>query len=331
MKTDKGIEIERIVKGIYGIETYYLGREGFAGCYLLVAGGEAAIIETNTNWAVPAILGTLDKVGVAREQVKYVLLTHIHLDHAGGAGALMEHLPGAILGVHPRGRKHMINPEKLIESVKEVYGEAQYQTLYGEIKAIDKERVQTLEEGNTLYVGDRELQIYDMPGHARHHVVIFDPASGSLFSGDNFGIGYPRMRFNGGRLIFPSTSPTQFEPDQARLTYERIVKLKPARVLLTHYGALTSELGEIEATRDQLNRWLDYSVVMAGQGYAEGLRSQVLTVKLQEALWQRLEYELRVNRGLGLTADEKEWLLMDTDLNAQGLALYIEKINAPQS
>jgi glyoxylase-like metal-dependent hydrolase (beta-lactamase superfamily II) len=104
MTTDKPIKLEKIDEGIYSVETYYLDREKFAGCYLLESNGEAAVIETNTNYAVPMILGGLEQTGIKKEQVKYVILTHIHLDHAGGAGELMERLPNATLAVHPRGR-----------------------------------------------------------------------------------------------------------------------------------------------------------------------------------------------------------------------------------
>ena len=317
----KEIKFEHVGDGIYVIETYYLNRTGFTACYLMEDKGEVAVIETNTNHAVPFILGTLDQLGLSREQVKYVILTHIHLDHAGGSGELMKHLPKAELILHPRGRKHIINPEKLIKSVKAVYGEAKYRELYGDIVPVPKERVQIANDGDEFRLGSRDLQFFDLRGHAKHHLVVLDKKTRSLFSGDNFGIGYPRLDLGKFRLVFPSTSPTQFEPDKALETYQKIVDLDPSRILLTHYGVLE----DIEGTHSRLNSWIEYSVEIAEERYNEGYRDNDLTEVLEKDLWMRFEKIVADARGQGLTPGEKEWLAMDTELNAQGLVHYIHK------
>jgi len=309
--------------GAYVIETHYLGRTGFAACYLVEDSGNVAVIETNTNYAVPRILGSLEQLGFKKVQVKYVIVTHIHLDHAGGSGELMRHVPNAEFVVHPRGRKHMINPEKLIESVKQVYGEEQYKELYGEILPIPAERVRMAEDGDVLQLGNREFQFFDTPGHAKHHFIVHDKKSGAVFSGDNFGIGYPRMRFADSRFIFPSTSPTQFEPDRALETYQKIVSLKPSRVLLTHYAAIGAD--EVDAIHHQLKGWIEFSVEIAEKRWAQGLRDRELTDALKGDLWNRYTETIISLRGTGPDEDEKEWLEMDTELNAQGLAFYIKK------
>ncbi|MGE5343543.1 MAG: MBL fold metallo-hydrolase [Candidatus Omnitrophota bacterium] len=320
-QTINDIRFEPVGEGIYLIETYYIGKAGFACCYVIVENNEVAIIETNTNHALPYILGTLNQLGIHSHQVKYVMLTHIHLDHAGGTGELMNHLPEAKLVVHPRGKKHMIDPEKLIESVKQVYGEDAYKDLYGEIVPVAKERVITPGDGDTIRLSDRELVILDTPGHAKHHLVIFDPKTASLFSGDNFGIAYPRFTHGNTRLVFPSTSPTQFEPDRALETYRRIIDLNPSQILLTHYGPLT----HIHKAHDQLKAWIDFSVQMGQKYSAEGLRNHTLTLKLEDELWNRLDATMTQMRGLPLTAEEREWLKIDTELNAQGIAYYFDK------
>ncbi len=316
-------EFAAVGGGIYAVETYYLDRTGFACCYVLEDGGEAAVIETNTNYAVPRVLGTLDRLGIPKDRVKYVILTHIHLDHAGGSGELMRNLPAAELVVHPRGRKHMIDPEKLIKSVKQVYGEARYKELYGDIVPVPKERVKTANDGDTLRVGSRELRLLDTPGHARHHHIVVDDKTASVFSGDNFGIGYPRLDFGPGarRLVFPSTAPTQFEPEKALETYDRIIGLRPSRVLLTHYGVLA----DAAAAHDQLRGWIEFSVEIAEKRYGEGHRENKLTEILRQDLWARFENLITGARGAGPTTDEKEWLAMDMEINAQGLAHYIHK------
>jgi glyoxylase-like metal-dependent hydrolase (beta-lactamase superfamily II) len=317
----KEIEFEHVGDGIYVIETYYLNRTGFTACYLMEDKGEVAVIETNTNHAVPFILGTLDQLGLSKEQVKYVILTHIHLDHAGGSGELMKNLPKAELILHPRGRKHIINPEKLIKSVKAVYGEAKYRELYGEIVPVPKERVQIANDADEFRLGSRGLQFFDLRGHAKHHLVVLDKKTRSLFSGDNFGIGYPRLDLGKFRLVFPSTSPTQFEPDKALETYQKIVDLDPSRILLTHYGVLE----DIAGTHSQLNSWIEYSVEIAEERYNEGYRENDLTDVLEKDLWMRFETMAADARGQGLTPGEKEWLALDTELNAQGLVDYIHK------
>ncbi|MGD2086118.1 MAG: MBL fold metallo-hydrolase [Candidatus Aminicenantes bacterium] len=320
----KEIKFEPVGDGIYVIETYYLNRTGFTACYLMEDKGEVAMIETNTNHAVPFILGTLEQLGLSKEQVKYVILTHIHLDHAGGSGELMKHLPQAELILHPRGRKHIINPEKLIKSVKAVYGETKYKKLYGDIVPVPKERVQTANDGDELRLGSRGLQVFDLRGHAKHHLVVLDKKTRALFSGDNFGIGYPRLDFGRFRLVFPSTSPTQFEPNKALETYQRIVDLEPSRILLTHYGVLE----DIDGTHTQLNSWIEFSVEIAEKEYAQGYRDDELADILERELWTRFEEIVTDTRGEKLSPEEKEWLTLDTKLNAQGLVHYIQKRNA---
>jgi glyoxylase-like metal-dependent hydrolase (beta-lactamase superfamily II) len=317
------VKFQNIGDGFYVIETYYLNRTGFTACYLLVDKGEAVVIETNTNHAVPFILGSLELLGIGREQVKYVIVTHIHLDHAGGTGELMKHLPRAELIIHPRGKKHIIDPGKLIESVKEVYGSAQYKELYGEIVPVPGERVQIANDGDEFQLGSRHLQMFDMQGHAKHHLVVLDKNTGTVLSGDNFGIGYPRMDLGGFRLVFPSTSPPQFDPGKALDTYERIAGLNPSRVLLTHYGAIR----DIDATLNQLKSWIEFSVEIAGKRYKEGFRKNDLIHILEQDLWERFDAIAAGARGSGMTLEEKEWLAIDIELNAQGLAHYIHKLN----
>jgi glyoxylase-like metal-dependent hydrolase (beta-lactamase superfamily II) len=314
-------KFENLGDGFYMVETHYLNRTEYTACYLAEDRGEVAVIETNTNYAVPFILGSLEQLGFQREQVKYVILTHIHLDHAGGAGELMRHLPAAGLVLHPRARKHMIDPGKLVKSVKEVYGEAKYKEIYGEIVPVPKERVIVANDGDVFQVGGRDLQMIHLRGHAKHHLVVLDQKTGSIFSGDNFGIGYPRMDFGNFRLVFPSTSPTQFEPELALTTYGKIVDLKPSRVLLTHYGALKDTAG----TYAQLKSWIEYSVDLVEKKYGEGYREKELTRVLEQEIWSRFETLVTQTRGSGLTPADKEWLTVDAELNAQGLAHYIQQ------
>lgn len=318
--------MKHLIGGIYEIDSYYLDQQGITSCYLIEDNGEIAIIETNTNHAVPILTEALKNLGFGPKQVKYVIVSHIHLDHAGGAGLLMKHLPHAELVVHARGRKHMINPEKLIEGVKGVYGEKKYKELYGEILPVVKERVREVLKTDTLTLGKRILKFYDSPGHAKHHMFVFDLQTRSVFSGDAFGLCYPRFTFDNFRLVFPSTSPVQFEPNRAVESFQKIVDLNPARILLTHYGSV----GDIAASYGQLKDWISFSVEIAQKRYDEGYRDIELYSILFKDVEGHFEQIICRGRGRGLTPEEKDFLFIDSDLNAQGLAHYIRKLRGKE-
>lgn len=329
MVNEKSLKIKALGDGVYEIDTFYVRRDDFTACYLIEDHGRLAVVETNTNHAVPHLLAAVESLGRRAEDIQYVILTHIHLDHAGGAGLLMQKAPEAQLLVHGRGRRHMIDPANLIEGVKAVYGETAYVELYGDILPVDKHRIRVMNDKETVMLGERPLEFFESPGHAKHHMVIFDRQSGFLFSGDAFGIAYPRFIFGDGRLVFPSTSPVQFEPDRALETYRNILDLKPRRILPTHYGPLD----DLEDAHRQLKRWIDFSVEKAEENWREGLREKELHQRLYTEIVARFGRELADIRGSGaaeLTGEEKEWLFFDCDLNAQGVAHYIAKANEPE-
>ncbi|MCK5221147.1 MAG: MBL fold metallo-hydrolase [Candidatus Aminicenantes bacterium] len=314
---------EKIADNIYLTDTLYLGREKFAASYFIEDGGEIAIVETNTNHAIPGILNAILNSGFKLSQIKYVVLTHIHLDHAGGAGLIMKELPDAELIVHPRGARHMISPEKLIESVKSVYGEEEYKNLYGDIIGIPEGKVISLTGGESISIGKRKLTMIDAPGHAKHHNIIYDESSGSVFSGDAFGIGYPRFRYGKGDLIFPSTSPVQFDPESAIQTYKMITDLNPARILLTHFGSVEN----IEEIHTQLLEWIDYTAEYSSKRFSEGYRMDKLSEKLSEDIWGKFSERSVLLTGKSLSDEERDFLFLDADLNGKGASFYISQKN----
>ena len=312
---------ERITENIFLVDTFYLGREKFAASYFIEDHGEIAVIETNTNFAVPRILDAVRNEGFSLSDIKYVILTHIHLDHAGGAGLLMKALPDAQLIVHPRGAKHMISPELLIESVKSVYGEKEYKKLYGDIIGIRGERVVSKTGGEIITVGHRKLKLIESPGHAKHHNVIYDELSGSVFSGDAFGIGYPRFRYDKGDLLFPSTSPVQFDPDSALNTYRLIAGLNPSRILLTHFGSIEN----IEEARIQLELFIKKTCDAASRRYSEGLTGNDLDKTIITDIWGMFDDRILELTGSPLSSEEKEHLFFDAELNGKGAGIYISR------
>src|SRR6201997_768942 len=193
--------------GITAVDAEYL-YPGHAAAHLIVDGGRAAFVDVGTNFSVPYLLAALDALGVPRTAVDYLLLTHVHLDHAGGAGLLLQELPNARAVLHPRGAPHMIDPSRLIAGSKAVYGERRFAEFYGELVPIPRERVRVAADGERVSLGGRTLELIHTPGHAMHHYAVVDAADASIFSGDTFATSYPPPAPPPGSLIPPSTVPT---------------------------------------------------------------------------------------------------------------------------
>ncbi len=230
-------------RGIYAIDAGFI-RPHLNAVHVVIEAGRAALIDTSTNACVPRVLDALECLGVAPQQVDFVCLTHIHLDHAGGAGLFMQRLPNARLTVHPSGLRHMIDPSRLVAGTAGVYGEAHTRNMYGEILAIAESRIVPTADGTAVSLAGRELAFIDTPGHARHHVCIRDGATGRIFSGDTFGLSYREMDVDGRRSVFPTTTPVQFDPVALHRSIDKLVALRPEAIHVTHY----SEVNEVERT-----------------------------------------------------------------------------------
>ncbi|MEL7298537.1 MAG: MBL fold metallo-hydrolase, partial [Pseudomonadota bacterium] len=220
---------------IYSVDTHYV-RPGLDASHIMIVGDEAAFVDTGVNSSVPGLLAVLAQLKVAREAVRYVFLTHIHLDHAGGAGRLMQALPNAELVVHPRGAWHMASPAKLVAGATAVYGEARFQALYGEIEPVPKSRLKIPKDGEVISLGGQSLEIIYTEGHARHHYCLWHPSAGGIFTGDSFGISYRVFDSDNGALVFPTTTPVHFDPEAAHASVDRIVATGARFAILTHYS-----------------------------------------------------------------------------------------------
>ena len=205
--------------GITAVDTEYL-YPGHAAAHLVMQDGRAAFVDVGTNDSVPYLLAALRALGLEPAAVDYVLLTHVHLDHAGGAGRLMRSLPNARCVLHPRGAPHMIDPARLIAGSRAVYGPERFERLYGRIEPIEAGRVHVTRDGERLSLAGREFEILHTPGHALHHQVFVDLAHRGIFTGDTFGISYRELDSAAGAFIFPTTTPTQFDPAQLRASVE---------------------------------------------------------------------------------------------------------------
>ena len=295
----------------------------FTAAYLRSAGKECAFIETETSHARPKLLAALAESGHTTEDVRWVVVTHAHLDHAAGAGGLLAACPRATLLAHPRAAKHLIDPTKLVKSATAVYGEERFAKLYGKIEPIPKERVRALEEGETFELGGATLRVHHTAGHANHHFVIDDPATESVYTGDSFGLVYPALQKHG-LFALATTSPTNFDAKEARISVDRIRALGEKHVCLTHFGAST----DIAGIAQQLHAWIDRADAWVEEA-ARGTESvQAITERLRAA-WRDAIAHDSDTRGLRFGAPEWELLATDIDLNAQGLAVAAELIRNP--
>jgi len=252
-------EYVALAHGLYCIDALYV-KPQVAAIYLLQQADEVAIIETGTYYSVANVLATLAELGIAKSQVKYVIPTHVHLDHAGGAGEMMRQFEQARLIIHPRGARHMIDPQKLIAGTIDVYGEEAFKQLYGSIEPIPEARVELAPDLASFDVGGRELIFIDTPGHARHHFCIYDQLSDGVFTGDTFGISYAPMK-QLVRGLIPSTPPVQFDPPALQQSISRIMSFNPSRLYLTHYGEFLDPAAQVSS----FNQWIDEYVDLCRQ------------------------------------------------------------------
>ncbi|MGC3964259.1 MAG: MBL fold metallo-hydrolase [Rhodocyclaceae bacterium] len=302
--------------GIHAIDTGLL-RQRFDASYLVVENGRAAFIDTGTALAVPRLLAALESQGLSVDAVDWVILTHVHLDHAGGAGALMRHLPNARLVVHPRGARHMIDPTALIAGATAVYGEAAMRDTYGELAPVPAERVIEAPDGHVVELVGRRIVCLDTPGHARHHNCMFDERSRSVFAGDTFGISYRETDCADGAFVIPTTSPVQFDPDALKASIARLVGLSPEAAYLTHFG----RVDRVEARSRELVEQIDEMVNLARESLGQPNRHGWLVERLGAL------YAIRAaRRHCPLAAATViELLSLDIELNTQGLEVWLDR------
>jgi len=308
------VNVMNVVDGISVIDSEYYSKD-FAAIYLLKQKNKVIIIETGTNYSVPYVKEALSQIGLSFSDVSYVIPTHVHLDHAGGAGLLMMQCQNAALVVHPRVARHLIDPSKLVAGAKAVYGENKFKEYYGEIFPIDANRVIQADDNFILDFDGRELRFIDTPGHARHHFCIWDKATKSMFTGDTFGISYRDLDHQDELYILPSTSPVQFDPEALIQSINRIMEFKPERVCLTHFSA-------IKPTKKATNKLIEsiHFVSNLAIKYADKNDSESIIYK------KMMDYFLEGLNEIGFQNNDyaKDRLSLDVLINTQGL-IYWQK------
>lgn len=305
--------------GITVVDAEYGQKAGIAALYLMEHNGKVAIIETGTNHSVPLIQEVLAAKNLSFDDVLYIMPTHVHLDHAGGAGDLMHLCKNAQLVIHPYGARHMIDPSKLEAGTIAVYGEESFRKLYGTIRPIDASRIIEAPDNFELDFNGRKLLCIDTPGHARHHFCIIDKTSKGIFTGDTFGVSYPQLTTPNGRFIYATTTPVQFDPGSLLQSIDRLMSFKPEHMYLTHFGAISPTPEVVEQLKGSIK---DFSnIALECQNETENRLD-----KIQSALKQYLFKKLEEMDGDNTSEFNQQAIEFDTKLNAQGLDFWLNKL-----
>ena len=303
--------------GIIAIDTEYL-RPLQDASHLIIQDGRAAFVDTGSNDSVPLLLDALEQHDLEPHHVDFVFLTHIHLDHAGGAGLLMRSLPNAQCVVHPRGAPHMVDPTRLIAGTIGVYGEEKTYEMYGEVLPIAEDRVVVAEDEAWFELNGRRMQTLHTEGHARHHYVLNDPASRGVFTGDNFGISYRELDTANGEFIYPTTTPASFDPDEAHKSVDRIMSCDPKFLYLTHY----SRIEDLDRLAADMHAGIDAYVDIALARKDDENRDETIQEAMNDYLSGRA-----VEHGFAGDSDAL-WSILEVDiiLNSQGLVSWLQRL-----
>lgn len=298
--------LDPIADGIYRFDNHYV-RPRHTSCTIVLDSGRAAIFDTGVPGNVDALVAAVESLGVPAEAVDWVIVSHAHLDHMAGVGPLMQRLPTARVAAHSAAAPHVIDPEKLEKGSRGVFGDEFVDRYYAGIEPVAAERVVETDDGDTLTLGTRELQLVYAPGHAWHQQALWDARTATVLAGDAFGLSYPELEGADGPFVILPTAPPQLLPEAMHETLDRIVGLEPARVLPSHFsvieapGAVAAELHRI------MDEWLDIALEAAS---VEDLLEQLIAACAADL--QR--------RGRGDEADTmRELYYMDLYVNAQGL------------
>ena len=291
------------MSGLHENDTLLGGWERVTAGWLL-DGPEPVLVETGSQSSVPVVLDALDGLGLGPDDLAAIVVTHIHLDHAGGVGDLARAFPKATLYVHPVGAYHLVDPSRLIASAARVYGDT-LDSLYGRLDPTPSHRVRDLEDGEEIRVGpSRALTAVHSPGHASHHLALHDSDTGVLFAGDAVGVRLPDVG-----VLRPATPPPEFDLDLAVRSLRAFAARRPSSLALAHYGVLEGDPGQIlEEAEDVLRKW----------------------VAVAEAAWNRGE-DVAAALGAAFGGDTTDTMsiLNGVHSNAAGLRRWLEKRGPP--
>ncbi|MDR3076162.1 MAG: MBL fold metallo-hydrolase [Synergistaceae bacterium] len=299
--------------GIFCVDSGYEGG-GVAAVYIIRDGQSAAIVDTAHNGALEPVASAMSELGIPDGMVEHIFLTHVHLDHSGGAGRFAGKFPNARVVVHERGARHVADPSKLVAGATEVYGKEAMDRLYGEILPVSADRIYSPKNGEEIRVGNRVFVCLDTPGHALHHLAFHDTSSRSVFSGDAYGMSYREPAVPDGRFAIVTTSPVQFDPAAMSASMRLIDSLEPDCLYPTHFGRMP--IGG--ALSDSLYRQIDMSVKIAEE--AEGDKDRI-----KDGLVKLFMEETSRQGCPAVTSDYGRITGEALEINSQGLAVWYKK------
>jgi glyoxylase-like metal-dependent hydrolase (beta-lactamase superfamily II) len=305
--------LDALPDGITGIDTWMGGSSEITAGFLL-AGERPALIETGPAKAAGAIAAGVATAGLDPADLAWIVVTHIHLDHAGGVGDLVRTFPNATVVVHPAGARHLADPERLLASSARVYGPLM-DTVYGGLTPVEAARIKAAEDGEVLDLGGRRLELLHAPGHAKHHLAVFEPDLGALFAGDGVGVLLPSVG-----VLRPATPPPDFDRDLAVASLRRFAERSPAHLILTHFGPITPPADRLAEAEDKLLRWCETAERAAQEHGAE-------LDHIEAALRERFEQE----EGYQAIDPERFELLNSYESNAAGLLRWIQQRQAREA
>ena len=298
-----------VADGIDAIDTHMLGRYELTSAYL-IRGDQPALIETGPATSARSVLDGLRSLGMDPADLAHVIVTHVHLDHAGGVGTLAKAFPRATIWAHERGAPHLADPTKLVAGTVRAYGGEHILRAYGDVDPTPAERLRPIGEGNRIDLGSRALEVFETPGHASHHLCLLDPHTGATFTGDALGVHIPDVR-----VLRPALPPPDCDVDAAVDSIRRI-RERAGLLLLSHFGPVLEVDHLCELAEKRLLAW------------SETVRRATLTTDDVDEIAALLEKQGAAEylEDSGEPIDiEKYDVLTSIRMNAAGLARYWRK------
>jgi glyoxylase-like metal-dependent hydrolase (beta-lactamase superfamily II) len=300
-----------VADGVTAIDTLMGGRERYTAGYLLDA-EQPTLIETGPGTSVEPVTDALAGLGIGPRELAHVVVTHIHLDHAGGAGAIAERFPSASVWVHERGAPHLADPTRLVASAARVWGQREMREVFGPTRPAPADRIHALHDGDAIELGGRRLDVLDTPGHASHHVALVDSRTGAVFTGDALGIHVPDLP-----VLRPATPPPEFDLERYVASIEAIRRHARSILLFAHFGPLFDVEGTCDLAIRRARAWTE----VVGEAMRETEDPEELAARLEETALHDIHTGAEATLDLEMLEDRLR-LLSSIRMNAQGIARY---------
>ncbi|KKI93866.1 beta-lactamase [Bacillus sp. SA1-12] len=313
--------INTIDERISIIDSLDLGMQGRTSCYVL-QDEKVVLFEPSASPSIPHLLDGLAELYIPLEKIAFIIVTHIHLDHAGGAGLLLEKCQNAKLIVHPKGAKHMIDPSRLISGARAVY-KNEFDRLFHPIIPVPEHRLLIKKHGEKIKIGNNSyLTFFDSPGHANHHFSIHDSVSNGIFTGDTVGIYYKDLLDQGIEFYLPSTSPNQFNPEAMLASVKMIDELQIDKIYFSHFGMSCHPKIVYSELRKWLPKFVDTAqkVVEKGKDTSFEECSKAVETELKSLVFNEL-----LEQNIVIVDSVYDMLKLDLSVSAMGLVDYLRK------